>query len=258
MAEWQLVSPPKTWQELQEKVAMILEDCGYETEVEKEIDLGRGKAVIDVYAQRPGSLSSMVLCECKYWKKKVPRSIAREFRTIVLEAGANHGYIISEKGFQSGTYEAVERTNIALLSWLQFEQAFRMDWLKHWVDKITRAGVELRSFVDYLIRLSVGNDEAARFITSKWSEMEEIRTGHENWLFLSMKDHYTQINTSEVSWAETVTTIEKRAPQYLPSRPSYLREYFQPIYDRCLDEIKTIEALFEGRLQWDPEKMLPY
>src|SRR6187402_2169823 len=117
MAEWQIVPPPNTWQDLQAKAAVVLADCGYETEIEKNISLGRGKAVVDVYARRPGSLSTTILCECKYWKKRVPRGVAQEFRTIVTESGANQGYIISTKGFQSGTFEVVEKTNIALLSW---------------------------------------------------------------------------------------------------------------------------------------------
>jgi hypothetical protein len=84
MAEWQLLCcASQNMAGVTGKVALILRDCGYETEVEKEIDLWRRKAAIDGYAQRPGSLPSMVLCECKYLKKNVPRSAAREITDLI-------------------------------------------------------------------------------------------------------------------------------------------------------------------------------
>lgn len=258
MAEWKLIAAPNGWRDLQEKVRSILMDCGYEAEVEKEINLGRGKAVVDVYAHKSAGLSVTIICECKHWQKRVPRAVVQGFRTIVTEAGANLGYIISAKGFQSGSYEVVVKTNVQLLLWDEFEVAFRMEWLRTWVDKVSRAGIELRSFVNYLISLSFQKDAIGSLIESKWSEMEDIRGAHEDWLFMSMEDHYTHFNTSEHSWEGTLNTIEEIAPRYLPLKPEYLRDYFSGIYDHCRDEIAKIESLYEGAVKWDPKTMLPY
>lgn len=252
MAEWQIIAPPRTWRELQYKVGLILSDCGYDAEIEKEISLGRGKSVVDIYARRSGGIPATIICECKHWNKKVPRGVVQGFRTTILESGANLGYIISAKGFQSGSYEVVTKTNIHLLSWAEFQEAFKTDWLKNMIGKIQRAGTELRSFITYII---TKGKEAGIDIDSKWPQMEQIRTEHQDWIFFSLKDHYTNFNTTEISWEEIINTIENRASRYLPLKPKYLRDYFQPIYDRCSEEIKKIEALYEGHFKWNPEQM---
>ena len=250
MAEWQLIASPTSWRELQDEVGLILSDCGYNTEIEKEISLGRGKSVVDVYARRSCGIPTTIICECKHWNKKVPRSVVQGFRTIILESGANLGYIISAKGFQSGSYEVATKTNIHLLSWAEFQEAFRTDWLKNMIGKIQRAGSELRSFIMYINTKGAGID-------GKSAQLEQIRVQHEDWIFFSLRDHYTNFNTTEISWKETINTIENRAARYLPLKPEFLRDYFQAIYDHLHEEIGKIEALYDGRLKWDPDKMLP-
>jgi hypothetical protein len=84
MADWQLIAPHKTWRELQDKMGLILSDCGYETVTEKEISIGRGKSGVDVYARRSDGVHTTIICECKNWNRKVPRSIVKSFRTIIL------------------------------------------------------------------------------------------------------------------------------------------------------------------------------
>jgi hypothetical protein len=166
--------------------------------------------------------------------------------------------MVSAKGFQSGAYDVVTKTNIQLLSWAEFEASFRTEWTQNWVNRVSRAGVELRSFVNYLIDLSLQNVDISSLINSKWPQMEEIRTGHEDWLFMSMKDNYIHFNTAEFSWEEVQNTIENRAPRYLSMKPEYLRDYFNAIFERCREEIAKMEALFEGAVKWDPITMLPY
>ena len=57
---------PTSWRDLQDKVAQVFRDLGFKTEVEKDTDLGRGGAEIDVYAvdetQNP---KTIYVCECK-------------------------------------------------------------------------------------------------------------------------------------------------------------------------------------------------
>jgi len=127
-------STPSDWQALQSNVGMILKQCGFDVEIEKKIKIARGKVKIDVYAEEivKGRKYSIV-CECKYWKSKVPQSIIHSFRTVVSDIGANVGYIISLKGFQSGAFDASDLTNIKLVTWEQFQDAFCKTWLEQYL-----------------------------------------------------------------------------------------------------------------------------
>jgi restriction endonuclease len=122
---------PEDWRALQADVGRILGECGFEVEVEKRIHLARGHAEIDVYAtETVGGRLNMVLCECKRWKENVPQQVVHSFRTIVADAGANIGYLISSSGFQPGAGEAADLTNIRLLTWEQFQAEFEPSWIE--------------------------------------------------------------------------------------------------------------------------------
>ncbi|HYA43823.1 MAG TPA: restriction endonuclease [Syntrophobacteraceae bacterium] len=106
---------PLDWKHLQKMVGYILSECGFEVEVEKLVSTARGTVKLDVYAEEvvKGRKYSIV-CECKYWKRKVPQTIIHAFRTVVADIGANIAYIISLKGFQSGSMSAPELTSTCL------------------------------------------------------------------------------------------------------------------------------------------------
>jgi len=121
---------PDDWRDLQNQVATILNDCGIASEIEKEISLARGKCVVDVYAEDfISDQKEVILCECKYWNKKVPKEIIHAFRTTVLDSGANRGIIISRKGFQRGAYEAIVKTNVLLLKYNEFQEIYSKRWV---------------------------------------------------------------------------------------------------------------------------------
>jgi len=54
------------------------------------------------------------IIEAKKWKKKVNKLQVLALRTIAEDIGVDRAFIISEAGFQSGSYEAAENTNIKL------------------------------------------------------------------------------------------------------------------------------------------------
>jgi len=257
MNKWALISPPDSWTDLQQKVSTILDDCGYTAEVEKEIPLVRGKIVVDVYGKTAVNVPTIVLCECKHWNSRVSKAIVQQFKTTVAEGGAHHGFIISRKGFQSGAFAAIEKTNISLFCWEEFQDTFKTDWLKHWVDQIDRAGIELRTFIRRLGRWSKEKDATGSLIMSKWKEISQIRAAHEDWIFYAMRNNYTELNIREVSWAQALSTIEEGTMRDLPIHPKYLRDYFSAILNRCRDDIKAIESLFAGAIKCEPEKVLP-
>ncbi|MFT5281127.1 MAG: hypothetical protein ACI9AR_000584 [Flavobacteriaceae bacterium] len=120
---------PADWQDLQQKVADIFSDSGYsDVEVEKKLMGVRGHAEIDVYAKNN---KDIYLCECKNWNSAVPQSVVQTFRTIVQDIGANKGFIVSKKGFQSGARTAAENTNISLMDWYEFQSEMEDVWIEN-------------------------------------------------------------------------------------------------------------------------------
>ena len=86
---------------------------------------------IDVYARdatREPTLT--IVCECKHWQAAVPKNVVHGFRTVMDEAGANVGFIISANGFQSGALEAANNTNIHLVTWNEFQERFFDRWFE--------------------------------------------------------------------------------------------------------------------------------
>jgi restriction system protein len=71
---------PSDWKELQKFTATILSECGFDAEIEKEIETVRGKVEVDVYAERKAAFESKTICECKYWQSPVPQTVVHAFR----------------------------------------------------------------------------------------------------------------------------------------------------------------------------------
>ncbi|WP_372395244.1 restriction endonuclease (plasmid) [Azospirillum sp. HJ39] len=131
---------PNDWRGLQNDVARILRECGFNVEVEKVIQGARGAVEIDVYAEENvrGRKYSIV-CECKNWKSRVPQNVIHGFRTVLGDVGANIGYIISTAGFQSGSFNAADLTNVKLVDWSEFQDDFEGSWYDNFfVPEITR------------------------------------------------------------------------------------------------------------------------
>jgi len=58
---------PQNWRELQGRVKEILIRAGLRAEKEKKVKLVRGKAKIDVFAEKIDSIPIIkIICECKY------------------------------------------------------------------------------------------------------------------------------------------------------------------------------------------------
>ena len=125
---------PDDWRDLQDQVAQILEECGFETEVEKRIDTARGTVDIDVFAEDPSQPPPVIyLCECKHWQSAVPKSVVHALITVISDFGANWGFIISSAGFQSGAYEAAKHSNVRLLTWREFQELFTDRWFERYM-----------------------------------------------------------------------------------------------------------------------------
>lgn len=116
---------PDSWHDLQNQVALVLEECGFDVEVEKKIGTVRGEVELDVYAEEitKGRKYSIAV-ECKIWSNSIPQHVVHSFRTVVADLGVNAGYIVAKTGFQSGAFSAADLTNIQLLTWPDFQAQF--------------------------------------------------------------------------------------------------------------------------------------
>jgi restriction system protein len=141
-------SVPTDWKQLQNEVGSILEQCGFSVQVEKKVDTARGEAVLDVYAEETvkGRKYSIV-CECKYWKSRIPQTVIHSFRTILNDTGANVGYIVSLKGFQPGAVKAANYANLELVTWEGFQKAFCDSWLDQYLSPVMTKDLDL--ILDY-------------------------------------------------------------------------------------------------------------
>ena len=141
-------SLPKDWKDLEKQVARILNESGLYVDVGKDIKTVRGTVNIDVYAEDDFQKPKITyLCECKYWKKKIPKTVIHAFRTVVNDYGANWGLIISSEGFQSGSIEASANSNIMLLIFKDFEQLFFERWFDNYMGE--KLYEENEALVDY-------------------------------------------------------------------------------------------------------------
>ncbi|MCX5672083.1 MAG: restriction endonuclease [Planctomycetota bacterium] len=127
-------SPPHTWRQLQDRVARIYRESGWQADVESNVETVRGPVNIDVLARDPRPCPPVTaLCECKHWRKRVPKTIVHSLRTVVTDFGANWGIIVSSGGFQKGTHEAAEHSNIQLLDWAGFQELMRDQWIREFM-----------------------------------------------------------------------------------------------------------------------------
>lgn len=161
---------PDSWQALQIEVGRILEECGFEVEVEKQTAAARGTVEIDVYAEETvRGRKYAIACECKFWKSRIPQAVIHGFRTVVQDIGANIGYIISMEGFQSGAVSASDLTNLKLVTWQEFQDIFEESWFEGFFTmQIHKRLSGLMTYAEYLLPAWFGKmsdeDQSAYFL----------------------------------------------------------------------------------------------
>lgn len=134
---------PEEWKRLEALVAAILSECGMRVRHGTTLSLPRGSVDVDVYAEEDSQgIVHRTVCECKHWQASVPKTVVHAFRTVMEESGANRGYIISMNGFQAGAIEAAVATNIELVTFEEFQQAYFRKWIERqiWVLERTLDG----------------------------------------------------------------------------------------------------------------------
>ena len=137
----------KNWRDLQDKVAMLFREMGYDATTPFTVELaGRGNKEVDVYIHDPrASVNQIMLAECKLWESAVPQDTVHSFHTVMIGAGANTGFIICKAGFQSGAYEAAQNTNIHLFTWEELQHKFGRQWCLYKSEARDRLVAEMRA-----------------------------------------------------------------------------------------------------------------
>ena len=140
---------PKDWRDLQNKVARIFSEIGYESTIEESIELVRGKTKVDVLVRNKTIQPNLLyLCECKHWNTNIPQSVVKSFKSDMTDSGAHLGFIISKIGFQSGCYDLAKKTNILLFNWNEFQEKIFDEWYDSVSKKANSNSIDLRDYTD--------------------------------------------------------------------------------------------------------------
>lgn len=239
---------PKTWKELQNKAAELLTVCGYLSETEKEISTIREKVNVDVYAEINREMSrSVIICECKFWKKKVPKNVVHAFRSVINDYGSNYGFIISKMGFQSGAFDAIKNTNVQLVTWLQFENTFKAEWIRKRLIEVSKA---TRPLYDYV---SVGcmiffKEQLSKLSQEELSKYHYLTEKHFNSAFASGNIDYKNEETKEFD----VEMFNNLLPQYMKElniECNSLESYFSHLEKNCTEALMDFDQLFKEELR---------
>jgi hypothetical protein len=105
------------WKQYQEATAQFFRSLGLNADVELDVAGVRGLHSVDVFVK--GSyygIDFKWVVECKAWKSNVPKEKVMVLAAIVQDVGADRGFLLSEKGFQSGAIRAASNSNITLAS----------------------------------------------------------------------------------------------------------------------------------------------
>lgn len=239
---------PKNWKDLQVKVAEILSVCGYQCKVEKNIQTIRETINVDVLATNSQDIpSSIIICECKYWNSKVPKTVIHSFRTTVADFGANYGIIISKKGFQSGCFEAVKNTNILLLDWTEFQNFFFPKWI---VGKTLQTSILTSALYNYV---SAGFLVFFKHELYNLDEQELIIFHNLNSEYFHPAFHGSNLDYKDIAtqrfdlnfFNELVKQAEKIFSQQFDS----YNDYFEYLVYKCAEGTTKFDLLFKQQLR---------
>jgi len=244
---------PNDWRDLQNQVGLILQECGLNCEIEKEIQTVRGAVNIDVYAEdTTNQPTTIYLCECKYWQSAIPKTVIHAFRTVVSDFGANWGFIISSAGFQSGAFDAAANSNVRLLTWSEFQDLFENRWIEQYMMPHLQHVVE--PLVDYTEPI---NSRVFR----KADELDEQRQNRFSYLrgqyadlaFLALH-HYLPIPLNMRSYPDLplrkTTGTEKSNRTNLPDEvldAECLRDFVDAICKHANEGLASFDEVFGCR-----------
>ncbi len=236
---------PSDWQDLENSVAEILEKSGLHTEQKKTISTSRGQVEIDVFAtQNIGARSLILLCECKNWSNNIPQGVVHSFRTVLDDSGANVGYLISAKGFQSGAYEAAKNSNVRLVNWEGFQDEFEEEYFKNYFKAKLMESVD--HMMTYVEPLSVGTFlVSGKLPQENVVKFEKLVEEYEAFGFLCLINYPGMESITQKP--RLLLPLSVTSPEASPRLPSSIREV--PDYEGFLYEAKAIAEEAKSRFR---------
>lgn len=125
------------WYIFQEDIKKHFESMGTDAKTNVKVSGVRVNHDIDILVKSKflgNDITSII--EAKKWKTNVPKEKVLALQAIVQDVGADRGFIISEKGFQSGAHQAAENSNISLVNYNELvsstKQYMDLEILKHY------------------------------------------------------------------------------------------------------------------------------
>lgn len=106
-----------TWYRYQESVASVFRNLSYSATTNETLEGVRAKHDIDIVVRSDhAGFHVLWIVECKHRKRAVPKADIMLLRGIIDDLGADKGFMLAEKGYQSGALAAARLTNIELVS----------------------------------------------------------------------------------------------------------------------------------------------
>jgi restriction endonuclease len=241
-------APPQNWQDLQVKVAKIYTDIGYETRIEADIPLVRGSVNVDVLCtKKTPLLNEVIIIECKHWNSRVPKTIVHAFRSVIADHGANAGYIISKSGFQEGAYEAIQSTNIRLLTFEEFQSAIRPIWLDAVIDKIEHVGYPLRKYCNPIETFAA--NEYDRLPATEQKKIDELLRKYYQISLHTMRGLYKEIISGRLMLEYIDEELFRCAQSFPGFQFKCLMDYFDLMHETCVNAVAEFDMLYGKKLR---------
>lgn len=250
---------PEDWRHFQIEVGRLLQECGFAVEVEKRVKTVRGEVELDVYAQEEvkGRKYSIV-CECKYWKAKIPQNVVHGFRTVVADMGANVGYIVSLAGFQDGAAKASELTNLELLTWQQLQAKFEISWYESFFSpQIAQRLDALLTYSEPFLpawwnRLSVTQQAEYLHLKERYDEF--------GWLVMTFTPYHRMLQNQSITTLPVIdrlppnSPLVAKVPERLLKHTTY-REFLEEAIAFGTEAINQFQGLRDAALGERPNEV---
>ena len=105
------------WRLYQREAAEFFRSLGLTATVDASIEGVRSTHDVDVLVEFAAfGLEHRWIVECKAWNRRVPKERIEVLKSIVSETGADRGFLICEKGAQSGAITAARLSNVTITS----------------------------------------------------------------------------------------------------------------------------------------------
>jgi len=250
---------PEDWEQLENVVAEILTECGLKADRQVTLPLPRGSVTVDVLAEESAdNILFRTICECKNWRTNIPQDVVHGFRTVLQEAGAHRGYIISKVGFQSGAIEAAKSTNIDLVTFDEFQDLYFEKWIEKRLWAIEKQVGDINTYYEPfgIPGISQVDDEVhERAYVGVWKK--HLFVG----FILPLFSPYSRIISKQpaVALPLDVAKLEEQGiniPDDLKRATTY-REFFRLLEDYAgvgLAELRSLNPITRGKAAVDIER----